>query len=176
MGLAAVEIGKAMRARVIAAASSDEKLEVCKQYGADEVINYSTEDVRDRIKQLTGGKGVEVAFDPIGGKYSEPVIRSMAWGGRFLVIGFASGDIPRIPLNLPLLKVASIVGVFWGSFMEHDPKHERENIQELISWMNEGKLKPHVSATYPLERVADALNDLMERKVTGKAVLVTDAE
>lgn len=176
VGLAAVEIGKAMRARVIAAASSDEKLEVCKQYGADEVINYSTEDVRDRIKQLTGGKGVEVAFDPIGGKYSEPVIRSMAWGGRFLVIGFASGDIPRIPLNLPLLKVASIVGVFWGSFMEHDPKHERENIQELISWMNEGKLKPHVSATYPLERVADALNDLMERKVTGKAVLVTDAE
>ncbi len=176
VGLAAVEIGKVMGARVIAAASSNEKLEVCKQHGADEVINYSTEDLRDRIKQLTGGKGVDVAFDPIGGDYSEPVLRSMAWGGRFLVIGFASGDIPRIPLNLPLLKVYSIVGVFWGSFMERDPKHGQENIRELIAWITEGKLKPHVSATYPLEHVADALNDLMERKVTGKAVLVTGAE
>ncbi len=173
VGLAAVELGKVMGARVIAAASSDEKLEVCKQHGADEVINYSTEDLRDRIKHLTSGKGVDVAFDPLGGDYSEPVLRSMAWGGRFLVIGFASGDIPRIPLNLPLLKVYSIVGVFWGSFMERDPKHGRENIHELITWMNEGKLKPHVSATYPLEHVADALHDLMERKVTGKAVLVT---
>ncbi|MGZ3646897.1 MAG: NADPH:quinone oxidoreductase family protein, partial [Ktedonobacteraceae bacterium] len=176
VGLAAVEIGKVMGARVIAAASSDKKLEVCKQHGADEVINYSIEDLRDRIKQLTGGKGVDVAFDPLGGDYSEPVLRSIAWGGRFLVIGFASGDIPRIPLNLPLLKVYSIVGVFWGSFMERDPKHGRENIHELITWMNEGKLKPHVSATYPLEHVADALNDLMERKVTGKAVLVTNAK
>ena len=176
VGLAAVEIGKAMGARVIAAASSDEKLEACKQHGADEVINYSTEDLRDKIKQLTGGKGVDVAFDPLGGDYSEPVLRSMAWGGRFLVIGFASGDIPRIPLNLPLLKVYSIVGVFWGSFMERDPKHGRKNIHELITWMDEGKLKPHVSATYPLEHVADALNDLMERKVTGKAVLVTNAK
>jgi NADPH2:quinone reductase len=176
VGLAAVEIGKAMGARVIAAASSNEKLEVCKQHGADEVINYSTEDLRDRIKQLTGGKGIDVAFDPLGGDYSEPVLRSMAWGGRFLVIGFASGDIPRIPLNLPLLKACSIVGVFWGSFMERDPRHGRKNIQELITWMNEGKLKPHVSATYPLEHVADALNDLMERKVTGKAVLVTSIE
>ena len=174
VGLAAVEIGKVMGARVIAAASSDEKLEVCKQHGADEVINYSIEDLRDRIKQLTGGKGVNVAFDPLGGDYSEPVLRSMAWGGRFLVIGFASGDIPRIPLNLPLLKVYSIVGVFWGAFMERDPKHGRENIHELITWMNEGKLKPHVSATYPLEQVADALNDMMARKVTGKAVLVTN--
>jgi NADPH:quinone reductase len=176
VGLAAIEIGKVVGARVIAAASSDEKLEVCKQHGADEVLNYSTEDLRDRIKQLTGGKGVDVAFDPLGGDYSEPVLRSMAWGGRFLVIGFASGDIPRIPLNLPLLKACSIVGVFWGSFMERDPRQGRENFQELITWMNEGKLKPHVSATYPLEHVADALNDLMERKVTGKAVLVTGAK
>ncbi|HWZ17387.1 MAG TPA: NADPH:quinone oxidoreductase family protein [Ktedonobacteraceae bacterium] len=176
VGLAAVEIGKAMGARVIAAASSNEKLEVCKQHGADEVINYSTEDLRDRIKQLTGGKGIDVAFDPLGGDYSEPVLRSMAWGGRFLVIGFASGDIPRIPLNLPLLKACSIVGVFWGSFMERDPRHGRKNIQELITLMNEGKLKPHVSATHPLEHVADALNDLMERKVIGKAVLVTSLE
>jgi NADPH:quinone reductase len=176
VGLAAVEIGKVMGARVIAAASSEEKLEVCKQHGADEVINYSTEDLRDRIKQLTGGKGVDVTFDPIGGDYSEPVLRSMAWGGRFLVIGFAAGDIPRIPLNLPLLKACSIVGVFWGSFMERDPEHGRENIRELLTWFSEGKLKPHVSATYQLEHVADALNDLMERKVTGKAVLVTSEE
>lgn len=173
VGLAAVEIGKVMGARVIAAASSDEKLKVCKQHGADEVINYSNEDLRDRIKQLTGGKGVDVAFDPLGGDYSEPVLRSMAWGGRFLVVGFASGDIPRIPLNLPLLKACSIVGVFWGAFMDREPRHGRENIHELITWMNDGKLKPHVSATYPLEHVADALNDLMARKVTGKAVLVT---
>ncbi len=176
VGLAAVEIGKVMGAHVITAASSDEKLEVCKQHGADEVINYSTEDLRDRIKQLTGGKGVDVAFDPVGGDYSEPVLRSMAWGGRFLVIGFAAGDIPRIPLNLPLLKVYSIVGVFWGSFMERDPKHGQENLMELLAWFVEGKLKPHVSATYSLEHVTDALNDLIERKVTGKAVLVVSEE
>ena len=176
VGLAAVEIGKVMGARVIAAASSNEKLEVCKQHGADEVINYSTEDLRDRIKQLMGGKGVDVTFDPLGGGYSEPMLRSMAWGGHFLVIGFAAGDIPRIPLNLPLLKVCSIVGVFWGSFMERDPNHGRENTHELITWITEGKLKPHVSATYTLEHVADALNDLMERKVTGKAVLVLSKE
>ena len=173
VGLAAVEIGKVMGARVIAAASSDEKLEICKRHGADEVINYASEDLKERIKQLTGGKGVDVAFDPVGGDYSEPVLRSMAWGGRFLVIGFAAGDIPRIPLNLPLLKVYSIVGVFWGSFMERDPKHGQENLMELLAWFAEGKLKPRVSATYPLEQVANALNDLMERKVTGKAVLVT---
>lgn len=173
VGLAAVEIGKVMGARVIAAASSDEKLEICKQHGADEVINYASEDLKERIKQLTGGKGVDVAFDPVGGDYSEPVLRSMAWGGRFLVIGFAAGDIPRIPLNLPLLKVYSIVGVFWGSFMERDPKHGQENLIELLALVAEGKLKPRVSATYPLEQVANALNDLMERKVTGKAVLVT---
>ena len=164
VGLAAVEIGKVMGAHVIAAASSDEKLEVCKLHGADEVINYTNGDLKERIKQLTGGKGVDVAFDPVGGDYSEPVLRSMAWGGRFLVIGFAAGDIPRIPLNLPLLKVYSIVGVFWGSFME------------LLAWFVEGKLKPHVSATYSLEHVTDALNDLIERKVTGKAVLVVSEE
>ena len=176
VGLAAVEIGKVMGASVIAAASSDEKLEVCKQHGADEVINYATEDLRDRSNNLQVGKELMWHSILLGGDYSEPVLRSMAWGGRFLVIGFAAGDIPRIPLNLPLLKVYSIVGVFWGSFMERDPKHGRENIHELITWINEGKLKPHVSATYPLEHVADALNDLMERKVTGKAVLVTGAE
>ena len=175
VGLAAVEIGKVLGAHVIAAASSDEKLEVCKLHGADEVINYAREDLRERIKQLTGGTGVNVAFDPVGGDYSEPVLRSMAWGGRFLVIGFAAGDIPRIPLNLPLLKVYSIVGVFWGSFMERNPEHGLENLHELLTWFSEGRLKPHISATYRLEHVADALNDLMNRKVTGKAVLVTGA-
>jgi NADPH2:quinone reductase len=176
VGLAAVEIGKVLGARVIAAASSDEKLEVCKLHGADEVINYAREDLKERIKRLTGGKGVDVAFDPVGGDYSEPVLRSMAWGGRFLVIGFAAGDIPRIPLNLPLLKVYSIVGVFWGSFMERNPEHGRENLHVLLTWFSEGKLKPHISATYQLEHVADALNDLMQRKVMGKAVLVTSEE
>jgi NADPH2:quinone reductase len=173
VGLAAVEIGKVMGGHVIAAASSEEKLEVCKLHGADEVINYTSGDLKERIKQLTGGRGVDVAFDPVGGEYSEPVLRSIAWGGRLLVIGFAAGDIPRIPLNLPLLKGCSIVGVFWGSFMERDPKHGQENIRELLTWFSEGRLKPHVSATYRLEQVADALNDLMNRKVTGKAVLVT---
>jgi NADPH:quinone reductase len=175
VGLAAVEIGKVMGAHVIAAASTDEKLEVSKQHGADELINYTAEDLKDRVKQLTRGKGVDVAFDPVGGDFSEPVLRSMAWGGRFLVIGFAAGDIPRIPLNLPLLKVYSIVGVFWGAFTERDPRHNQENLRELLTWFAEGKLKPHVSATYPLEQVAQALNDIMNRKVKGKVVLVVAA-
>jgi len=172
VGIAAVELGKVMGAHVIAAASTSEKLEVSKQHGADEVINYGAEDLKDRVKQLTGGKGVDVAFDPVGGNYSEPVLRGMAWKGRFLVIGFAAGDIPRIPLNLPLLKGCSIVGVFWGTFTEREPEHNSENLQELLTWFSEGKLKPHISTTYPLESAAQALNDIMNRKVTGKAVLV----
>ncbi len=172
VGIAAVELGKVMGAHVIAAASTSEKLEVSKQHGADEVINYGAEDLKDRVKQLTGGKGVDVAFDPVGGNYSEPVLRGMAWNGRFLVIGFAAGDIPRIPLNLPLLKGCSIVGVFWGTFTEREPEHNSENLQELLTWFSEGKLKPHISATYPLESATQALNDIMNRKVTGKAVLV----
>ena len=172
VGIAAVELGKVMGAHVIAAASTSEKLEVSKQHGADEVINYGAEDLKDRVKQLTGGKGVDVAFDPVGGNYSEPVLRGMAWNGRFLVIGFAAGDIPRIPLNLPLLKGCSIVGVFWGTFTEREPEHNSENLQELLTWFSEGKLKPHISTTYPLESAAQALNDIMNRKVTGKAVLV----
>ena len=172
VGLAAVELGKVMGAHIIAAASTSEKLEVSKQHGADEVINYGAEDLKDRVKQLTAGKGVDVAFDPVGGNYSESVLRGMAWNGRFLVIGFAAGDIPRIPLNLPLLKGCSIVGVFWGTFTQREPEHNSENLQELLTWFSEGKLKPHISATYPLENAAQALNDIMNRKVTGKAVLV----
>ena len=175
VGLAAVEIGKVMGARVIAAASTDEKLAVCKQHGADALINYSTEDMRERIKVLTGGNGVDVIFDPVGSNFSEPALRSIAWNGRFLVIGFAGGDIPRIPLNLALLKSCSIVGVFWGAFTEREPNRNQENLQELLKWLTEGKLKPHISATYPLERAAEALNAMMNRTVKGKVVLLTDS-
>ena len=174
VGLASVELGKLMGARVIAAASSDEKLEACKQHGADDVINYTNEDLRERVKTITGGNGVDVIVDPLGGNYSEPALRSIAWNGRFLVIGFAAGDIPRIPLNLTLLKGCSIVGVFWGSFTEHEPRHNQENLQELLTWLTEGKLKPHISATYPLEHATDALNDVLNRKVKGKVVLLTE--
>lgn len=173
VGLASVELGKVMGARVIAAASSAEKLAVCKQHGANELINYTTEDLRERIKALTGGNGVDIIIDPLGGAYSEPALRSIAWNGRFLVIGFAAGDIPRIPLNLALLKGCSIVGVFWGSFTEREPEHNQENLHELLSWLAQGKLKPHISETYPLEGAAQALNDVLNRKVKGKAVLLT---
>lgn len=174
VGLAAVELGKVMGARVIAAASSGEKLEVCTQRGADEVINYLDEDLKVRVKDMTGGNGVDVVFDPVGGDFSEAALRSMAWGGRHLVIGFTAGEIPRVPLNLPLLKGCSVVGVFWGSFMAREPGHYRENIQELLSWFSAGKIKPYISATYPLEQAAKALNDVMNRKVKGKVVLLME--
>src|SRR5712691_7831233 len=175
VGLAAVEIGKVMGARVIAAASTDEKLEVCKQHGADQVINYSTEDLKESVKTLTAGNGVDVILDPVGGDYSEAALRGMAWGGRFLVIGFTTGDIPRIPLNLPLLKGCSIVGVFWGSFTAREPRRSQEHLSELLTWFAAGKLKPLISATYPLTRAAEALNDVMNRRVKGKVVLLTEA-
>ncbi|HEY3993245.1 MAG TPA: NADPH:quinone oxidoreductase family protein [Ktedonobacteraceae bacterium] len=172
VGLAAVELGKAMGARVIAAASSAEKLAVCREHGADECINYTSEDLKERIKTLTAGKGVDVIYDPVGGNYSEAALRGMAWEGRYLVIGFAAGDIPRIPLNLTLLKGCSIVGVFWGTFTSRDPQRNQEHLRELMAWYQEGKIRPHISATYPLERVADALNDMLTRRITGKAVLL----
>lgn len=173
VGLAAVEIGKVMGARVIAAASSDEKLAVCKQHGADDGINYAKEDLRTRIKELTDGNGVDVVYDPVGGNYSEAALRSMAWEGRHLVIGFTTGEIPRIPLNLTLLKGCSIVGVFWGSFTARDPERNQQHLQELLTWFATGKIQPHISATYSLEQAAEALNDMMNRKVTGKVVLLT---
>jgi NADPH2:quinone reductase len=172
VGIAAIEIGKQLGARVIAAASSDEKLAVCRQHGASEVINYAGEDLRERIKQITNGQGIDVIFDPVGGSYSEPALRSMAWKGRFLVVGFAGGEIPRIPLNLTLLKGCSIVGVFWGAFTEREPQRNAQNLRELMDWLSRGILQPHISATYPLERAADALYDMLNRKVLGKAVLV----
>lgn len=174
VGLAAVELGKIMGAHVIAAASSDEKLAICREHGADECINYSSEDLKERIKTLTRGRGVDVIYDPVGGNYSEAALRGMAWEGRHLVIGFAAGDIPRIPLNLALLKGCSIVGVFWGSFTARDPQRNQEHLRELATWFQEGKIKPHISATYALARAADALNDLLTRKVMGKAVLLVD--
>ncbi len=175
VGLAAVELGKAMGARVIAAASSDEKLAVCREHGADECINYASEDLKERLKALTSGRGVDVIYDPVGGNYSEAALRGIAWEGRHLVVGFTAGDIPRIPLNLTLLKGCSIVGVFWGSFTTRDPQRNQEHLRELMTWFQEGKVKPHISATYPMERVADALNDLLARRITGKAVLVIDS-
>ncbi len=174
VGLAAVELGKAMGARVIAAASSEEKLAICRQHGADECIHYTNEDLKERIKSLTGGQGVDVIYDPVGGNYAEPALRGMAWEGRYLVVGFAAGEIPRIPLNLTLLKGCSIVGVFWGSFTTRNPQRNQEHLRELMAWFHEGRLQPHISATYPLERVADALNDLRARKITGKAVLLLE--
>jgi len=172
VGLAAVELGKAMGAKVIAAASSAEKLEVCREHGADEGIDYSKEDLKERIKALTSGNGADVIYDPVGGDFSEQAFRSIAWEGRFLVIGFAAGPIPKIPLNLVLLKGAQIVGVFWGSFTAREPARHQANIRELMDWYAKGRLKPRISATYPFERVADALGDLAARRVKGKVVLV----
>lgn len=174
VGLAAVELGKAMGARVLAAASSADKLEICRQYGADEVINYTSEDLRERIKTLTNGEGVDVVYDPVGGAYAEPALRGMAWGGRYLVVGFTTGEIPRIPLNLTLLKGCSIVGVFWGSFTAREPQRNQEYLSELFAWLQAGKVKPLISAKYPLERAPEALRDMMERKVKGKVVLVVE--
>ncbi|HYD55817.1 MAG TPA: NADPH:quinone oxidoreductase family protein [Burkholderiales bacterium] len=171
VGLAAIEIGKALGARVIACASSADKLAVCREHGADETINYASEDLRERIKALTGGKGVDVVYDAVGGPYSEPAFRSIAWRGRLLVVGFAAGDIPRLPLNLALLKGASIVGVFWGDFGRREPGPFAESVRQLAKWFAEGKLKPHVSQTFPLEKAADALNLMAARQVKGKVVL-----
>jgi NADPH2:quinone reductase len=171
VGIAAIEIGKALGARVIACASTDDKLAVCREHGADETINYATEDLRERIKQLTGGAGVDVVYDPVGGAYTEPALRSVAWRGRLLVVGFAAGEIPKIPLNLTLLKGCSIVGVYWGEFTRREPQRFAEAMQQLGRWFLDGKIKPHISATFPLERAADALTLMAERKVTGKVVL-----
>jgi NADPH2:quinone reductase len=171
VGLAAVELGAAMGAHVIAAASTDEKLDLCRERGAHEVVNYATEDLRGRLKELVGPKGVDVCYDPVGGPYSEPALRSMGWNGRFLVIGFAAGDIPRIPLNLTLLKSCQIVGVFYGAFAARFPDRHRENLAELLGWWASGRIKPYVSATYPLERAGEALADLGERRAKGKIVV-----
>src|SRR4051812_9093897 len=173
VGLAAIEIGKALGARVIACASSEEKLAVCRSHGADAGIDYAKEDLRERIKALTEGRGVDVVYDPVGGAYTEPAFRSIAWRGRLLVVGFAAGDIPKLPLNLALLKGASIVGVFWGDFTRREPKAFADSVAQLGRWHAEGRLKPHVSATFPLEKAVEALQLMAARQVKGKVVLVT---
>lgn len=174
VGLAAIELGKQLGARVIAAASTPEKLAICREHGADELINYCSEDLRERIKTLTDGKGVDVIYDPVGGEYTEPALRSMAWRGRLLVVGFANGEIPRIPINLTLLKGCSIVGVFWGDYVKRETMSLIMDLQQLFGWLQEGKLKPHIAATYPLARGGEAIRALMSRGVSGKVVVTVD--
>ncbi|WP_206998194.1 NADPH:quinone oxidoreductase family protein [Trinickia mobilis] len=171
VGLAAVEIGKALGARVIAAASSDDKLAVCVEHGADATINYAHDDLRERIKALTDGKGPDVIYDPVGGVYAEPAFRSIGWRGRYLVVGFANGEIPKLPLNLALLKGASLVGVFWGDFAKREPHRNAAAFKQMAGWMQEGKLRPHISARYALDDTPRALRDMAERRVTGKIVI-----
>ena len=171
VGLAAVELGKLMGARVIACASTAEKLALCKEYGADETINYTTEDLKKRIKELTDGNGANVVYDAVGGDNAEKALRALAWKGRFLVVGFVGG-IPKIPLNLPLLKGCEIVGVFWGSHVAREPQIHQQNMMELMGYYQDGKLNPHVSKTYTLKEAPHALRDMMERKVKGKVVIL----
>jgi NADPH2:quinone reductase len=175
VGLAAIEIGKALGARVIACASSDAKLAVCREHGADEGIDYANEDLRERIKALTDGRGIDVVYDVVGGAYTEPAFRSLAWRGRLLVVGFAAGEIPKLPLNLPLLKGASVVGVFWGDFARREPKAFAGSMKQLGRWYAEGRLKPHVSQTLPLEKAADAIKLLASRQAKGKVVVTMGA-
>ena len=171
VGLAAIELAKVMGATVIAAASSQEKLSVCKEKGADFLIDYSKEDLKARVKEITNENGVDVVYDPIGGALAEAALRSMAWKGRYLVVGFAAGSITQFPANLPLLKGCSIVGVFWGSFAEREPQLSLQNFGTLISWIDSGKIKQHIHKIYSLEEAPKALQDLIDRKVKGKAVI-----
>ena len=174
VGLTAVELGKAMGARVVAAASSPEKLALCREYGADETIDYSAEDLRAGIKRTCGdlpGGGPDVIYDPVGDRFTEAAFRSIGWNGRHLVIGFAAGEIPKLPINLALIKGASIVGVFWGAFTAREPDLHRANMAELLEWFATGRLRPHVSRTFPLDEGPAAIRWMMDRKATGKIVL-----
>lgn len=171
VGLAAVELGALMGAHVIAAASSADKLALASEYGATDTINYTETSLKDAVKAKTGGKGVDVIYDPVGGALFDDCLRSLAWRGRLLVIGFASGEIPKAPANLPLLKGSAIVGVFWGAFTQHEPAAHEENMRELVQWFATGRLKPHIGDVLPLDRAADAMNILAERKAMGKVVI-----
>lgn len=172
VGTAAIQIAKATGARVIAAASSDEKCRLCHQIGADETINYSRDNLRESLKTLTEGRGPDVVYDPVGGELAEPAFRSMAWRGRYLVIGFAGGPIPALPLNLPLLKGASIVGVFWGDFAKREPQANAAMMQELVRWYREGKIKPVIDMTMPMKDLPQAYARMGSRAVRGKLVMV----
>jgi len=173
VGLAAVEIGKAVGATVIACASSDDKLAVCREHGADATINYSTEDLREGIKRITGDRGVDVVIDPVGGRFAEPAFRSVAWRGRFVVVGFAAGDIPKLPLNLPLLKGSSIVGSSLGGWMRREPERFAQSTRQLLRWHAEGRLKPRIDRTFPLEQAGEAIAYMAARHVRGKVVVTT---
>jgi NADPH:quinone reductase len=170
-GLAAIEIGKIMGARVIGCASSDEKLAFARSHGADETVNYAKEDLRDALKRLGGGRGIDVIYDPVGGSYAEPAVRSLGWEGRYLVIGFAAGEIPKIPLNLVLLKSCDIRGVLWGAWTTREPAAQRALMTDIVRWCAEGKLSAHVHAVYPLGEIAPALRAIADRKAMGKIVL-----
>lgn len=174
VGLTAVEIGKAMGARVIAAAAGKDKLAVTREHGAEFLIDYSQEDLRERVKAITGGSGADVVYDPVGGDLFDAALRSIAWGGRIVVIGFASGRIPQVPANLALVKNVDVIGFFWGSYLPRKPQLVRQSLEELLRWFEEGKLKPHVSERFELRDAAKALERLSKRQSTGKVVLVTD--
>jgi NADPH2:quinone reductase len=171
VGLAAVELGKLMGARVIACASSEEKLAFARKHGADGGIDYAKDDLKDALRRVTNGDGVNVIYDPVGGAYAEAALRSIAWEGRFLVIGFAAGEIPKLPLNLVLLKSCDVLGVFWGSWITRDPAGHRANTDQLLKWVADGKLSSHVHAVYPLGEAAEALKAIASRKVMGKVIL-----
>ena len=171
VGLAAVEIAKAMGARVIACASSAEKLELARAHGADVLVNYAEEDLKTRLKQLTDGCGVDVVYDPVGGELAEAALRATGWRGRYLVIGFAAGEIPKLPLNLVMLKGCDVLGVFWGDAIVREPEAHRDNMEQLLAWMREGRISPHLHAVYPIEETARALRELADRKVQGKVVI-----
>ncbi len=173
VGLTAVEIGKAMGARVIAAAGSPEKLKVAQDHGADHLIDYSKEDIRERVKAITAGKGADVIYDPVGGDVFEACMRSIAWEGRIIVIGFAAGKIPQVPANVVLVKNIDVIGFFWGSYLPRKPEQVGQSLKQLLRWFEEGKLKPHVSDRFDLKDAAQALEMLKQRKSTGKVVLTT---
>ena len=175
VGLAAVEIAKVMGARVIAAASTDEKLAACRRAGADDLINYATQDLRARLKEIAGERGVDVVYDPVGGPYSEPALRATAWGGRFLVVGFAAGEIPKIPLNLALLKGCDIVGVYWGDWTRHDPAGQARNFEQLVQWVAGGRIHPLISDRVGLADAVGALQRMTRREVVGQIVVLPEA-
>ena len=171
VGLAAVELGKIAGARVIAVASSEDKLTAARAHGADATINYGSDDLREALKAATAGKGADVIYDPVGGRHTEAALRSLAWRGRLLVVGFADGNIPQIPANLLLIKGASAVGVFWGEFARREPQANQAMLTELFGWLAQGRLKPHVSQTYALADTPRALEALLARRVVGKLVI-----
>jgi NADPH:quinone reductase len=170
-GLAAIELGKIMGARVVACASSDEKLAFAREHGADDIVNYERDDLRGALRKLGGERGIDVVYDPVGGRYAEPALRSLGWLGRYLVVGFAAGEIPKIPLNLALLKSCDIRGVSWGAWTNREPLAQRKLMTDIVNWSAAGKLSAHVQAVYPLSKIAAALNAIAERKVMGKIVL-----